>query len=245
MQHNQPTGEQKSARKTIAAATVAALFSAGGASLASAQAFAPHAYIGGAYGVTNAQGDFNGQVSAAGKGLTGGNTLSNITSDRSDNGGKAFVGYQFHRNIAAELSYVDFGRFNAGYQFSGPNSFNRQYVANWRADGIGLDLVASTEVLPRLSVSGRVGVMRSSLKYSHATVPVNVDPFSAPTEHQTRPHFGLGVGYDITPAIGAQLGWERTSGIGRTFSFVTANADRSNGKLNYDLVSLGMTYRFR
>ena len=125
------------------------------------------------------------------------------------------------------------------------NSFNRQYVANWRADGVALDLVASAEVLPKLSLSGRIGMMRSSLKYSHDTVPPGLDSFSAPTDHQTRPHLGLGLGYDITPAIGAQLAWERTSGIGRDFSFVTANADRSNGKLNYDLLSLGLTYRFR
>ena len=182
---------------------------------------------------------------SAGQALTGGRALSNIRSDRSDNGGKFFVGYQFHRNLAAELSYVDFGKFNGAYQFSGPNSFTRQYVANWRADGIALDLVASAEVMPKLTVSGRVGVMRSSLKYRHDTVPSGLDPFSAPTDHQSRPHFGVGLGYDITPAIGAQLGWERTTGVGRNFSFSNADPDRSNGKLNYDLVSLGLTYRFR
>ena len=37
------------------------------AGVASAQSFAPHAYFGGAYGVTNAQSDFNGQVANAGK----------------------------------------------------------------------------------------------------------------------------------------------------------------------------------
>ena len=216
-----------------------------GAGIASAQSFAPHAYIGGAYGVTNAEGDFNGQVANAGKGLTGGNRLANITSDRKDSGGKLFAGYQFHRNLAAELSYVDFGRFTGAYQYSGPNTFTRQYVANWRTDGVALDLVASAEVMPKLSLSGRIGMMRSSLKYRHDTVPPGLDSFSAPTDHQTRPHFGLGLGYDITPAIGAQLAWERTSGIGRNFSFTSADPDRSNGKLNYDLVSLGLTYRFR
>jgi hypothetical protein len=210
-----------------------------------AQTFTPHTYVGAAYGTTRAQGDFNGQVATAASALTGGNSISNITSDRSDNGGKVFAGYQFHRNLAAELGYVDYGRFGAAYQFSGPNSFNRQYVAGWRADALALDLVASAEVMPRLSLSGRVGVARSSLKYSHNTVPAGLDVFSAPTENQTRPHFGLGLGYDITPAIGAQLGWERTTGVGRDFSFTTANLERSNGKLNYDLLSLGLTYRFR
>lgn len=217
----------------------------GVASAQSSPSFTPHAYIGGAYGVTKAQGNFNGQVATAASGLTGGNTISNITSDRSDNGGKLFVGYQFHRNLAAELSYVDYGRFAAAYQFAGPNSFNRQYIAGWRADAMALDLVASTEVLPKVSLSGRVGIARSTLKYSHNTIPAGLDVFSAPTENQTRPHFGVGLGYDITPAIGAQLGWERTTGVGRDFSFVTTNADRSNGKLNYDLLSLGLTYRFR
>lgn len=212
---------------------------------ASAQSFAPHVYIGGAYGVTNTQGDFNGQLANASRGLTGGNTLSNITSDRNDRGGKLFAGYQFHRNLAAELSYVDLGRFNGAYQYSGPTTFTRQYVANWRADGVAVDLVASAEVMPKLSLSGRVGMMRSSLKYGHDTVPPGFDTFNAPTDHQTRPHFGLGLAYDITPAIGAQLAWERTLGIGRNFSFTSADPDRANGKLNYDIVSLGLTYRFR
>ena len=68
---------------------------------------------------------------------------------------------------------------------------------------------------------------------------------NAPTDHQTRPHFGIGLGYDITPAIDAQLGWERTTGIGRNFAFGGTDPERSNGKLNYDLVSLALTYRFR
>ena len=182
---------------------------------------------------------------SAGQGLTGGDVITSITSDRSDNGGKVFAGYQFHRNLAAELSYVDFGRFGGAYLFSGPSSFTRQYVSNWRADGIALDLVASAEVMPKLTVSGRVGVMRSSFKYNYDTVPLSLDSFNAPTDHQTRPHFGVGLGYDITPAIGAQLGWERTTGIGRNFTFGGTDPERSNGRLNYDLVSLGLTYSFR
>ena len=245
MQKNQPAQMRKRSFFGSAVLLLASGTAITGAGIAGAQSFAPHAYIGGAYGVTNAQGDFNGQVANAGQALTGGNTLANITSDRKDSGGKVFAGYQFHRNLAAELSYVDFGRFNGAYQYSGPNTFTRQYVANWRADGAALDLVASAEVLPKLTISGRIGMMRSSLKYSHDTVPAGLDPFTAPTDHQTRPHFGLGIGYDITPAIGAQLGWERTTGIGRDFSFSNADPDRSNGKLNYDLVSLGLTYRFR
>ena len=241
--HQAQTRKHPVSISVFAVAIVGVAFVAAGT--ANAQSFAPNVYMGGAYGVTNAQGDFNGQVFSAGQSLTGGNAIANIRSDRKDNGGKLFVGYQFHRNLAAELSYVDFGRFNGAYQFSGHNSFTRQYVATWRADGIALDLVASAEVMPKLTVSGRVGVMRSSLKYSHDTVPPGLDPFTAPTERQTRPHFGVGLGYDITPAIGAQLGWERTTGVGRNFSFSNANPDRSNGKLDYDLISLGLTYRFR
>ena len=212
---------------------------------ANAQSFAPHAYIGGAFGASTAQGDFAGQVFRAGQTLTSGNVIANIRSDRSDTGGKAFVGYQFHRNLAAELSYMDFGRFNGSYDFSGPNSFSKQYLASWRADGVALDLVGSIEVMPKLSVMGRAGLMRSSLKYSQTTLPINNDPSSAPTENQTRPRFGLALGYDFTSAIGAQLGWERTVGIGRNFSFVGSQPERSNGKLDYDLLSLGITYRFR
>lgn len=245
MKNNQSARTRERWRSGSLSALVTASAAISVMSSANAQSFAPHAYIGGAYGVTNAQGDFNGQVFSAGQSLGGGNTISNIRSDRSDNGGKFFVGYQFQRNFAAELSYVDFGRFNAAYQFSGINSFTRQYAANWRADGIALDLVASAEVLPKLTVSGRVGVMRSSLKYRDDTVPGGQNPFTAPTDHQTRPHFGVGLGYDITPAIGAQLAWERTTGVGRNFSFNNADPDRSNGKLNYDLLSLGLTYRFR
>ncbi|GEM_PF-696208 len=240
---------QAQTRKRSVSTSLSILVSAGAAIAATgtvnAQSFTPHVYIGGAYGVTSAQGDFNGQVFSAGQSLTGGNTISSIRSDRTDNGSKFFAGYQFHRNFAAELSYVDFGKFNGAYQFSGPNSFTRQYAANWRADGTALDLVASAEVMPKLTVFGRVGVMRSSLKYSLNSVPSGFDPFNAPTDHQSRPHFGVGLGYNITPAIGAQLGWERTTGVGRNFSFSNADPDRSNGKLNYDLLSLGLTYRFR
>ncbi len=232
-------------KRSVSIALVAAGVAIAAIGSANAQSFAPHAYIGGAYGVTDAQGDFDGQVFSAGQSLTGGNAIANITSDRSGNGGKFFAGYQFHRNFAAELSYVDFGKFSGAYQFSGPNSFTRQYGANWRADGIALDLVARAELMPRLTVSGRVGVMRSSLKYSHDTVPSGLDSFNAPTDHQTRPHFGVGLGYDITSAVSAQLDWERSTGIGRNFAFGGANPDRANGKLDYDLVSLGLTYRFR
>ncbi len=241
--HQAHTRKRSLSTALIALVTAGTAIAAVGS--ATAQSFTPTAYIGGAYGVTNAQGDFNGQVLSAGRVLTGGNTIANITSVRSDNGGKLFAGYQFHRNLAAELSYVDFGRFNGAYQFSGPNRFTRQYAADWRADGIALDLVASAEVIPKLTFSGRVGMMRSSLKYSHDIVLSGLDSFNAPTDHQTRPHFGIGLGYDITPAIDAQLGWERTTGIGRNFAFGGTDPERSNGKLNYDLVSLALTYSFR
>ncbi|MBS0314073.1 MAG: outer membrane beta-barrel protein [Burkholderiales bacterium] len=228
------------------AATLTSLLASGAASAqAPGDGFAPHAYVGAAWGLTRAQGDFEAQVLASASSLGAGSTISNLGSDRSDNGGKVYAGYAFHPNFAAELSYVDFGRFTGAYDVSGFNTFTRRYRANWRADGFALDAVASLPLGAGLTASARVGVMRSSLRFSHDTVPAGLDAFTAPTDSQWRPHFGVGLSYQLNRQIAVNLGWERTSGIGRTFTFGGPDADRTNGKLDYDLLSLGLTYRFR
>lgn len=79
-----------------------------------------------------------------------------IPCDDQDSGWRAFAGYQFNRNIAAELGYADLGEVTGSSDnfFGAPASYKRE-VNGWDATLIGLWPLGN-----RLSVLFRGGVYR-------------------------------------------------------------------------------------
>ncbi len=179
---------------------------------------------------------------AAGQAAAG--TLSSVREDRSDTGYKIFLGYKFASALAVEASYADFGKFRATYSLNKVTPIT-QY-ASWSASALSIDAIATASLHPTFDVYLRGGVGLAKLRYSEFRPDADVGDreFTAPKSNQARPHLGLGVQWNANRNVGVRLEWERTFGLGRTFSFIGADPTRSNGKLDYDVLSLSALYKY-
>lgn len=75
------------------------------------------------------------------------------TVDKEDVGAKLFVGKNFNRYVAVELSYFDLGSFSYQAHTSNGNSLNREVGVR----GGSLDLIGTIPMGERFSVYGRIG----------------------------------------------------------------------------------------
>ena len=73
-------------------------------------------YLGAGYGQSEAAVD---KAKINGAYVTGSYTSASTTADETDTGWKLFGGYQFTRNWAVELAYVDLGKFFDEYKSDG------------------------------------------------------------------------------------------------------------------------------
>lgn len=76
-------------------------------------------------------------------------------SDHKDTSVGVAAGWQFHKNLAAEFGYTNFGKFSG----TGTSA---------KAEAFQLSLVGSYEVAPKVSLLGRVGVAATNLDVSAA-----------------------------------------------------------------------------
>lgn len=128
-----------------------------------------------------------------------------VTScDEKDFSWKLSAGYQFHRNFAAELGFVDFGKVSA----TGPAG-----TASIRTRGVELLGVAKVPLTESFGAYAKAGVVRW-------------DTSGAGNDDGTEFTFGLGLSYDFTRNFGARLEWQRytdlvidTFMLGATYKF--------------------------
>jgi OmpA-OmpF porin, OOP family len=135
-----------------------------------------------------------------------------------DTGYKLYGGYKFTPNIAAEVTYFDFGKSKA----SGGGA-----SAELRGTGLGVGVAFLGDFAPQWSGVARLGVASNRMKLS--TNPnVGLDG----SESSTNAYFGLGVGYEVTKGlkVTADLDFSRGKFQGETG--------------NLRLVTVGLNYGF-
>ena len=109
--------------------------------------------------------------------------------DRNDIGGKAYLGYEFTPNFAAELGYARLGKFDSS-------------SGSIKAEGVFLDGVAKIPFTPQWSGLARLGVFGGRLN-SNAPAPFNGD------DDGTSFKAGLGVQYNLNQQASIRGEWER------------------------------------
>jgi opacity protein-like surface antigen len=139
-----------------------------------------------------------------------------------------FAGAQFHRFLAAEVGYVNFGEMKANS--AGPASTATQSVS---ADAFDLALLA---ILPLDAIlettNSRVSFFLRGGGY-HARLSTTVG--GVPDSTNNGFMYGGGVQYDITQKIGVRAFFQRYKRVGR-------DAFENN---NYDVLGISALYRFR
>lgn len=193
-------------KKTAIAAALAAAFALAAPSVTLAQDMG--LYVGGSLGQAKAKDwcDSNG---------TAGFTLG--TCDDKDTAWKVFVGYRFHRNFAAEATYVQLGDFSASGTFLG-TPFN--VTADGKAFGVAV--LGIWPVSPQFDVFGKLGFLRTE---AEGTVDVAGSSITF-GENDTEAHYGLGAMYNFARNWGLRAEWERVD------------------KSKIDMWSVGVQYKF-
>ena len=183
-------------------------------------------YIGGNYGWTEATIDDQRIISSlAARGFT----VETIEDFDSDNGFKAFVGYQFSPRFAVEGGYVDLGSY--GYQLTTTPPGTLTGDIDLR--GIYADLVGRMPIGDRLSLFARIGAIYAEADTRFAgTGAVNVlDP--NPTAEELNYKLGVGMEYAFTRAFSMRVEAER---------YRVDDAIGNEGDI--DMLSAGLVWRF-
>lgn len=176
---------------------------AAASSMFAGAAFAEGGYVGGAIG----QGYTNLDCSGA------------ATCNRSDTGAKVFGGYQFDKNLAAEVTYFDFGKARAA---------DSGVSLDLSSSAVGVGLALMGEFAPQWSGVARLGVASVRMK-GDATVS---SLSGSTSESNTKAYAGLGIGYEVAKGLS-----------------LTAAIDISRGEIvgesmSLRLVSVGLSYGF-
>jgi len=140
-----------------------------------------------------------------------------FSCDKNDTSFRLFGGYQFTRNIAAELGYTDLGKLKvSGFGLSGEVK-----ATAWDLSG-----VFSWPFANQFAVFGRLGLAYTKGESSGA--------FGSASDNKTGVTWGLGAQWDFTRNFGARAEWQRYR--------VDAG---SAGTGDVDNLNIGVLYRFQ
>ncbi|MCC7487021.1 MAG: outer membrane beta-barrel protein [Burkholderiales bacterium] len=184
-------------RKILAAGLAVAGLGMGGTALAQDTGF----YLGGAVGYTSYSVD-NSFVLGAG--------ATAFATDDTDIGWKVYGGYQFHRNFAVELGYVDLGKltFNGAVgavPFAGDVDLKAWTVA----------LVGSMPVSQQFDLTGKIGIYNWDANGSASTAVA----LAGADDKGTDGLFGLGLRYNLNKNVSLTGEWEYFAGSDKVNMF--------------------------
>ena len=142
--------------------------------------------------------------------------------DKSGTGWRVYGGYRMSRNVAVELGYSDFGRFN-----SNNGTTTRRLEA-----GAGDAAVLLIYPANQLSVFAKLGAYYANSKQQRDTAGVT----TSATEKNGGLTYGLGAQYDFMQNLGVRVEWQFYDKVGDT---------ATGGTINVNSFMLTGIYRFR
>src|SRR5437868_7245715 len=148
-----------------------------------------------------------------------------ISCDDRDTAWKAFGGYQFNRNFAAELGYTNLGEFKASAG---------GLTDNAKASAWELSALAAWPFMNQFAVYGRLGAYRANVKEE--------TNFGGNFEHSnTDLTYGLGAQYDFTRNLGLRVEGQRYAKVG---GGDVAFGPNPGDKSDLDVFGLSALWRF-
>lgn len=148
--------------------------------------------------------------------------------DDKDTAWSIFGGYQINKNFGVELGYVDLGEASG----SGTDPFLGTFSATFETTGFELSGVGTLPINEKFSVYGKLGFFMWDLDVKASSSTLGSGSFS---EDGTDLTFGVGVRWNFTKNLTAQLQWQRYNDIGD---------DVTTGKDDVDVLSAGILFRF-
>ena len=155
------------------------------------------------------------------------------SADNKDQAYKFSLGYRFSPAVSLEGFYADLGKYNTRSTVATP--FVGSVSADYKAKGYGVDVVLSAPMTQEFSVYGRVGVMQAKTEATFGSTGSIGLLQNRGSKTKTGQHFGLGLQYDLNPAIGLRTEVETYRKLGD---------DSTGGELKVDVLSVGAIFRF-
>jgi len=179
----------------------------------------------------------------SGLGVVNFDGTQSASSDDNATGYKLFGGYTFYKNIAVEFSYINMGNVDANSRASGTfydamdNSVDGDLFAsaNAKVEAITLDAAMSFPIASVAAVIVKGGIYGADTKLQlSAGSSFSVENYySSETDGSSGLHYGIGVNFMVTDAIGLRAEWERLYQV-----------EANSGKNNVDLLSASLLYNF-
>jgi OOP family OmpA-OmpF porin len=165
-------------------------------------------------------------------------------SDDNATGYKLFGGYSFQKYIAVEFSYINMGNVNANSSASGTfydamdNSIDGDLYAsaNAKVEAITLDAALNYPITAATEVIVKGGVYGANTKLQFITssdIPGTENYNYSKTDGSSGLHYGIGINFKVTDAIGLRAEWERLYQV-----------EANSGEINVDLLSAAVIYSF-
>ena len=133
------------------------------------------------------------------------------------------AGYQFNKYLAVEAQYTGAGKYTAtipaGNNYSG------------KADAFSVTAVGILPVNDSFDFYGKLGF--ANVKTTLSAVPATADTGAT----RNAATIGLGAQYNVTPAVGIRLGWDR-------YGAAVTTASGATNHFNVNEYSLGAVYKF-
>jgi OOP family OmpA-OmpF porin len=165
-------------------------------------------------------------------------------ADDSATGYKLFGGYSFHENIAVEFSYINMGQVDANSSSSGTfyDAFDNFVVgdlsatASAKVEAITLDVALNYPITSVAAVIVKGGIYgadtKLALDVSSSDFPDKNFTYSN-TTGSSGLHYGIGMNFKVTDAIGIRAEWERLYQV-----------EANSGESDVDLLSAALVYNF-
>lgn len=162
------------------------------------------------------------------------------SADTKSTGWKVFAGFRFNEYVAAEVGYVDLGKFKYNYNGGGAGMAGLDYTVS----GFTLSGIGAFPVSEDFSLFGRVGVFGSSTKLTLGSASglvgtnlanAGITVGSSDTADKTTLYFGVGAQYDFTRHLAARVEYENYGEVGDS---------NDTGRATVSLISASLLFRF-
>lgn len=158
---------------------------------------------------------------------------ASTSADDKDSAYKFSLGYRFSPVVAVEGFYADLGKYSTRSSVTTPSAGS--VSADYKSKGYGVDLVLSAPLSSVFSVYGRLGVMRAKTEGTFGSTGSVGLNFVQGSKNKTGEHYGVGLQYDLNPALALR---------GEVETYRKLGDASTGGELKVDVVSLGAIFRF-
>jgi OOP family OmpA-OmpF porin len=152
-----------------------------------------------------------------------------ITCDKTDKAWKIFGGYQFNRNLGAELGYTDLGETKASGLQGGVAVNGNVSAKAWELVGVG-----SMPLMRELSLYAKLGAYHATTDSNASAAVTGFSSSGSASNTNTGLTAGFGVQVTVLRNLAARAEWQKYKSVGGS----------NTGKTDIDVLSAAVLYRF-